>query len=284
MSMTQIKNLYKCPSYIQRKMEIISRQVPMVNSAAPSLAMRMSLRRKLPQEPCPIEAIKTPSKKKYHQKFNLVQKYELRILFNSMATVTLRSSRGSKGLTTRSSARNNASALGNRTRYQQPSNVGRKKHLRDSLDEEKELISAKRAKIAIEIEPYPTARQPKTRSVLIQDGNRNDVLVKRSAAPAPAVASAAAVKSVATRQTPTEPPPAKSIDHHQKVVNGIKHELDRLQDRLAPPKPDKDEKRKLRSQEGTRFKSELSLYFPEYDEVIGNDPKEDRESAICRIL
>ncbi|KAK2072921.1 hypothetical protein P8C59_007245 [Phyllachora maydis] len=35
----------------------------------------------------------------------------------------------------------------------------------------------------------------------------------------------------------------------------------------------KDQGRKLRSQEATRFKSELSAYFPEYDEVIGNDPK-----------
>ncbi|ROV88808.1 hypothetical protein VSDG_08976 [Cytospora chrysosperma] len=32
--------------------------------------------------------------------------------------------------------------------------------------------------------------------------------------------------------------------------------------------------RKLRSQEGVRFKSELSAYFPEYDEVIGNISKE----------
>ena len=35
--------------------------------------------------------------------------------------------------------------------------------------------------------------------------------------------------------------------------------------------------RKLRSQEGVRFRSELSAYFPEYDEVIGNIPKEDRK-------
>lgn len=34
--------------------------------------------------------------------------------------------------------------------------------------------------------------------------------------------------------------------------------------------------RKLRSQEGVRYKSELSAYFPEYDEVIGNIPKEQR--------
>ncbi|KAF4636683.1 hypothetical protein G7Y89_g1401 [Cudoniella acicularis] len=73
-------------------------------------------------------------------------------------------------------------------------------------------------------------------------------------------------------QTQAPPPPRKPTDHHQKVVNGIKHELDRLQPNSADLK---DEKRKLRSQEGTRFKSELSAYFPEYDEVIGNEPKED---------
>ncbi|KAI1123896.1 hypothetical protein F5Y10DRAFT_250947 [Nemania abortiva] len=63
--------------------------------------------------------------------------------------------------------------------------------------------------------------------------------------------------------------------HQEKVINGIRHELDRLQPSVAdtdsaagPPG------RKLRSQEATRFKSELAAYFPEYDEVIGNDPKE----------
>ncbi|CAD6501398.1 BgTH12-01650 [Blumeria graminis f. sp. triticale] len=34
-------------------------------------------------------------------------------------------------------------------------------------------------------------------------------------------------------------------------------------------------KRKLRSQESSRFKSQLSTYFPEYDEVVGNKPKEN---------
>lgn len=31
----------------------------------------------------------------------------------------------------------------------------------------------------------------------------------------------------------------------------------------------------MRSQEATRFKSDLAAYFPDYDEVIGNDPKPD---------
>lgn len=63
--------------------------------------------------------------------------------------------------------------------------------------------------------------------------------------------------------------------HREKVVNGIKHELDRLQPSSADM-ASKTQGRKLRSQEGVRYKSELSAYFPEYDEVIGNIPKEHR--------
>ncbi|KAL2017712.1 hypothetical protein VTK56DRAFT_1737 [Thermocarpiscus australiensis] len=59
--------------------------------------------------------------------------------------------------------------------------------------------------------------------------------------------------------------------HRQKLANGLKHELDKLQPDTADAK---EQGRKLRSQEATRFKSELSAYFPEYDEVIGNEPKE----------
>ncbi|KAK4105439.1 hypothetical protein N658DRAFT_462707, partial [Parathielavia hyrcaniae] len=56
--------------------------------------------------------------------------------------------------------------------------------------------------------------------------------------------------------------------HQEKVANGLKHELDRLRPNEADTK---DQGRKLRSQ--TRF-SELSAYFPEYDQVMGNEPKE----------
>ncbi|KAI2638557.1 hypothetical protein GGS21DRAFT_488649 [Xylaria nigripes] len=63
--------------------------------------------------------------------------------------------------------------------------------------------------------------------------------------------------------------------HREKVINGIRHELDRLQPSSADTSTATGPSgRKLRSQEATRFKSELSAYFPEYDEVIGNDPKE----------
>jgi hypothetical protein len=187
-----------------------------------------------------------------------------------MASISLRSSRRSEGLTTRSSAKNNV-ALGNPHHRHQQSNIGRKKRPRDSLDDEKHSINTKKAKIAVEITVLPKSL-PKPRSVVIQS-NTNDVPPKRSAAAAPP----ATVKT-ATTQTPTTSPPRKTTNHHEKVVNGIKHELDRLQDRLQPKVPDpKDDKRKLRSQEGTRFKSELSLYFPEYDEIIGNEPKEERK-------
>lgn len=81
------------------------------------------------------------------------------------------------------------------------------------------------------------------------------------------------------QQRQQQPPLTK---HQEKVANGLKHELNSLR----PNAPDtKEPGRKLRSQEATRFKSELSAYFPEYDEVIGNDPKETRTcspSINCR--
>ncbi|KAI0882218.1 something about silencing, SAS, complex subunit 4-domain-containing protein [Annulohypoxylon maeteangense] len=72
--------------------------------------------------------------------------------------------------------------------------------------------------------------------------------------------------------TAIEPPLKK---HKAKAINGIRHELDKLQPSAADTSSARERPgRKLRSQEATRFKSELSAYFPDYDEVIGNDPKE----------
>lgn len=192
-----------------------------------------------------------------------------------MASPLTRSSKRSEGLTTRSSTKNNV--------VFHPSNelpnIGRKKRRRESLDRgEEKAISNKKARISIEITSRPKA-QPKTRSV---NSNANSDL------PLPHVRRGGSVSKHATRTTtatqtedttlppPSTPPAAapKPTIHHEKVVNGIRHELERLQPVATGLK---DEKRKLRSQEGTRFKSELSLYFPEYDEVIGNDPKEDRK-------
>jgi hypothetical protein len=78
----------------------------------------------------------------------------------------------------------------------------------------------------------------------------------------------------ASATTSASDKPTNLTKHKEKVANGLKHELDRLQPNEAVTK---EQGRKLRSQEATRFKSDLSAYFPDYDEVIGNDPKEHRE-------
>ena len=85
-------------------------------------------------------------------------------------------------------------------------------------------------------------------------------------------------RSIAPAPTPLDQPPAVT-KHREKVINGIKHELDRLQPSSADTK---EQGRKLRSQEATRFKSDLSAYFPDYDEIIGNDPKEERKEPLRR--
>jgi hypothetical protein len=63
--------------------------------------------------------------------------------------------------------------------------------------------------------------------------------------------------------------------HQAKVINGIKHELDRLHPQGEDADNGKEGGRKLRSQEASRYKSELAAYFPEYDEIIGNEEKEE---------
>ncbi|QPG95220.1 hypothetical protein C2857_007862 [Epichloe festucae Fl1] len=96
--------------------------------------------------------------------------------------------------------------------------------------------------------------------------------------PKPIATPAAASHHHASSQLPSlagGPKPAdeeQDLTRHQaKVINGIKAELDRLQPKPATTRA---QGRKLRSQEATRFRSDLSAYFPDYDEVIGNDPKE----------
>lgn len=89
--------------------------------------------------------------------------------------------------------------------------------------------------------------------------------------------SRAATSTTAAKLTSaTSPKPART-KHQEKVANGLKHELNRLQPSLPQGADIKTQGRKLRSQEQSRFKSELSTYFPEYDEVIGNEPKEERK-------
>lgn len=49
---------------------------------------------------------------------------------------------------------------------------------------------------------------------------------------------------------------------------------------ISPNKLDESEKRRLRSKNGgSRSKSELSLYFPNYEDLISNEPKEAGKEA-----
>ncbi|KAM0246286.1 hypothetical protein ACHAQJ_010272 [Trichoderma viride] len=146
---------------------------------------------------------------------------------------------------------------------------GRTKRALDVAEREFEAIRHKKTRIAVEILAKP--------QLPLEPVNVQPPPIPRRAA----VASSASRPPVPPVQPTTKPPAApiaaepqnSSLTKHQaKVINGIKHELDRLQ----PSQDDtKEQGRKLRSQEATRFKSELSAYFPDYDEVIGNDPKEE---------
>ena len=186
-----------------------------------------------------------------------------------MASQSLRSSRKIDGHTTRSSARDNSAvplANGSSHTTQQLSNIRKKRSRdRDSADEEDHNIPAKKSRISVEI-PSKVKAAPSTRSI---------VIASPQSLPSPPPDSKQRTTKSKANQTQTETT-SRTI-HHQKLSNGIKHELDRLQPKQEDLKAAADQKRSLRSQEGSRFKSELSAYFPEYDEIIGNDPKEERE-------
>ncbi|KAI0158164.1 hypothetical protein GGR57DRAFT_500280 [Xylariaceae sp. FL1272] len=101
--------------------------------------------------------------------------------------------------------------------------------------------------------------------------------------PTPVPLPSASTATAAVPPPPAAPPSSTTATnkehvltkHQEKVISGIRHELDRLQPSAADASSaSTTQGRKLRSQEATRFKSELSAYFPDYDEVIGNDPVE----------
>ncbi|KPM45826.1 hypothetical protein AK830_g660 [Neonectria ditissima] len=150
---------------------------------------------------------------------------------------------------------------------------GRNKRALEGSERDFDVIKPKRSRIAVEI---------------LAKGSHNLGDAFKVPPATPATPAARPRPSGATTNPPPPPPPTISTTtapvpdadadadqnltkHQAKVINGIKHELDRLQ---PQPKDTREQGRKLRSQEATRFKSELSAYFPEYDEVIGNDPKE----------
>lgn len=158
---------------------------------------------------------------------------------------------------------------------------GRNKRPLDNHNHDFDAINPKRTRISVEIYAKGTLGN-------VSNAYDNKVPPARTNL-RPATAATPVVASATTTHTPdatTKPPttdaatpavkPEQSLTKHQaKVINGIKHELDRLQPQ-AKDTSTREQGRKLRSQEATRFKSELSAYFPEYDEIIGNEPIEQR--------
>lgn len=194
----------------------------------------------------------------------------------------------------------------------QQSNAGRSKRkigeVENTERDPEEVTQNKRLKIAVEIKSRPELELAlgsglhnglgRTKSVLVKGAtistrtsthtqtqtqtiSRARSQSQRLATPAPQAAKVEAVGKAENKHSPptksTTSPSKKPVNHHEKVVNGIKHELALLQPSAADLELKKDEKRKLRSQEDQWFKSELSAYLPEYDIVIGNIPKEESE-------
>ncbi|KAK0656637.1 something about silencing, SAS, complex subunit 4-domain-containing protein [Cercophora newfieldiana] len=126
----------------------------------------------------------------------------------------------------------------------------------------REAVDAKKAAPPPPPPPTVSHHQPTARPAAVAGAPNGAPHPSRAPAPAPTVAKPTTSTRGAQQQqsAPTR--------HKEKVG---KHELSELQ----PSSVDtKSQGRKLRSQEASRFKSELSAYFPDYDEVIGNEPKE----------
>ncbi|TQN67081.1 hypothetical protein CSHISOI_08353 [Colletotrichum shisoi] len=170
---------------------------------------------------------------------------------------------------------------------------GRNKRQLDSPDNLVDFNQPKpkrpRTSIEILIRPAPSPVRPavtnanatSASNVTSTPQHASATTTPRPLAPLPKHPPKSAPQHAATVHPPNPTPVPANDDaaqltkHQEKVINGIKHELDRLQPRDADTHT-KEGGRKLRSQEATRFKSELAAYFPEYDEVIGNEPKEQQ--------
>ncbi|RGP79602.1 hypothetical protein FLONG3_2350 [Fusarium longipes] len=150
--------------------------------------------------------------------------------------------------------------------------AGRNKRALDANDRDFDAIKPKKSRITVEVPAKGSQR------FRIANNDKKET---------PSTRQPAATPTVATATTPSIPPPPTDnatpkpkqeqtlTQHQSKVINGLKHELDRLQPQPSDANT-KEQGRKLRSQEATRFKSELSAYFSDYDEVIGNEPKEEQ--------
>ncbi|KAI0384086.1 something about silencing, SAS, complex subunit 4-domain-containing protein [Hypomontagnella monticulosa] len=165
----------------------------------------------------------------------------------------------------------------NSQNHTQQTSPPRMKRPLDPIANNYDLSKAKKARITVEIlaRPIVPASPPKSITVKQQHPQHplsNPTVATAPKSPPPAPLPSAPLQELSKTATATEPSLKK---YKEKAINGIKHELDRLQPNAAEASSATERPgRKLRSQEATRFKSELSAYFPDYDEVIGNDPKE----------
>ncbi|KAK8043593.1 hypothetical protein PG993_006023 [Apiospora rasikravindrae] len=157
----------------------------------------------------------------------------------------------------------------------QQTHPARMKRPLEIIDTNLDHPKSKRARIAVEIisRSIPPGISP-PKSIAVRPQSTTPTAAKPATS---ASHSQTATTTVDDGHDGDQQSPLPSLTRHQeKVKNGIKHELDRLQPNATgvTQQPKEQGGRKLRSQEQTRFKSELSAYFPDYDEVIGNDPKE----------
>ncbi|KAI1818196.1 hypothetical protein GGS20DRAFT_528935 [Poronia punctata] len=195
-----------------------------------------------------------------------------------------------------------------------PSPVARMKRPLNPIDDNLTDPLNKRNRIAVEIcarplsqalgpsKPIVVRRQLSTTQPTAVASTENPERPSPTTNPLPPASSISAIPPTSAPSTATDPtattttlitasptqtgPPARTATskahgltkHQKKAINGIRHELDRLQPHVADTSSAIGPSgRKLRSQEATRFKSELSAYFPEYDEVIGNDPPKEQQ-------
>ncbi|KAK8075208.1 hypothetical protein PG997_009871 [Apiospora hydei] len=149
----------------------------------------------------------------------------------------------------------------------QQTHPARMKRPLEIIDTNLDHPKSKRARIAVEIlsRSIPPGISP-PKSIAVRPQSTTPTAAK----PATVATTQRKLHQQRQQQTPLLPPPRNL----RPLLPPLP--INRLQPNATDvaQQPKEQGGRKLRSQEQTRFKSELSAYFPDYDEVIGNDPKE----------
>lgn len=143
--------------------------------------------------------------------------------------------------------------------------ANQRKRARQSTIEEGFLRSAKRIKTDLEVAPPALRSSPAKERVIVDE----TIIVSRHS-PRPPRQQRPGDEVLGRKSARTSPTKLSGVSQPQAEREN------------APTKG--EEKRKLRSQEGARYKSELSAYFMDYDEMIGNVPKQARRSLPADLL